>query len=407
MAKGRPQDGFLTKLQLVIEPQDSRRNFRFGDLRDGAVCSVPIMAAADPVSLSSCDLFAAERPAFPAVDVFIIEAALFCTVCPLELLLAGGHQFLYSLEIRTAYDGRVTVLYKVAGLLAKVSNLPEWNRICGAAFLPDHISGISDIGQDVGHRTGMPLLTISASVHPDLVQFPGDIILSLAAQISGEDAADHLRYDLQISPRQPVAIGDGRWDKQSLFHPHTDTEAHITGVVGRFHLGESSIDLGNLLRGHLPGIDVLLLKVDRNTQPEQFSHELNVLLCVACKARDRFAEDPVDLSLSAIGHHPVEIISIPCFQPGDTLIGIDVYHLPVLFTGDVLGVEVYLGDVGVDLIFGVTAHSGVGCYPQLCFFGDSGVDHRDLRNSCCTYVCFRHIFFDLLSATHTTTVLPQ
>ncbi len=79
----------------------------------------------------------------------VIEAALFCTVCPLELLLAGGHQFLYSLEIRTAYDGRVTVLYKVAGLLAKVSNLPEWNRICGAAFLPDHISGISDIGQDV------------------------------------------------------------------------------------------------------------------------------------------------------------------------------------------------------------------------------------------------------------------
>ena len=342
--------------------------------------------------------------------MFIIEAALTYTVRPLELPLAGGHQFLYSLKILTAYDSRVTVLYKVAGLLAEVSNLPEGNGICGVAFLPDHISSIGDIGQDVGHRTGMPLPAVSTSIHPELVQLSGDIILSLAAQISGEDAADHLgllRYDLQIPPCQPVAIGDGGWDKQSLFHPHTNAEAHITGMVGGFHLGESPIDLGNLLRGHLPGIDVLLFKVDRNTQPEQFPHELDVLLCVACKARDRFAEDPVDLSLPAVCHHPVEIIPIPGFQPGDTLIGIDVYHLPLLFTGDVLGVEVYLGDVGVDLIFGVTAHSGVGRYPQLCFFGDSGVDYRDLRNSCCTYVCFRHIFFDLLSATHTTTVLPQ
>ena len=399
MAEDRPQDGFLTKFQLVVEPQDSRRNFWFWNLRGRAVCFVSIVAAADPVSLSPCDFFAAERAASPAVDVFIIEAALTYTVRPMELPLAGGHQFLYPLKIRTAYDGRVAVLHKVAGLLAKVSNLPEWNRICGAAFLPDHISGVGDIGQDVGHRTGMPLLAVSASIHPELVQLPGDIILSLAAQISGEDAADHLsllRYDLQIPPCQPVAIGDGGWDKQSLFHPHTDAEAHITGVVGGFHLGESPIDLGNLLRGHLPGIDVLLFKVDGNAQPEQFPHELDVLLCVACKARDRFAEDPVDLSLPAIGHHPVEIIPIPGFQPGDTLIGIDVYHLPVLFASDVLGIEVYLGDVGVDLVFGVAADSGVGGYPQLCFFRDSGVDYRDLRNSCGAYVCFRHIFFDLL-----------
>ena len=86
---------------------------------------------------------------------------------------------------------------------------------------------------------------------------------------------------------------------------------------------------------------------------------------------------------------------------------IDIYHLPVLFASDVLGIKVYLGDIGVDLVFGVTADSGVGCHPQFCFFGDSWVDHRDLRNSCDAYVCFRHIFFDLLSATHTTTVLPQ
>ena len=181
----------------------------------------------------------------------------------------------------------MTVLYKVAGLLAEISNLPEGNGIYGVAFLPDHISSIGDIGQDVVHRTGMPLLTVSAPIHPELIQLPGDIILSLAAQISREDAADYLgllRYDLQISPRQPVAIGDRGWDEQSLFHPHTDTEAHIAGVVGRFHLGESPIDLGNLFRGHLPGIDVLLFKVDGNAHPEQFPHELDVLLCVSCKA---------------------------------------------------------------------------------------------------------------------------
>ena len=160
----------------------------------------------------------------------------------MEPPLAGGHQFLYPLKIRTAYDGRVAVLHKVAGLLAKVSNLPEWNRICGAAFLPDHISGVGDIGQDVATVLGCHFSRFRPRSTPELVQLPGDIILSLAAQISGEDAADHLgllRYDLQIPPCQPVAIGDGGWDKQSLFHPHTDTEAHITGVVGGFHLAKA------------------------------------------------------------------------------------------------------------------------------------------------------------------------
>ena len=105
--------------------------------------------------------------------------------------------------------------------------------------------------------------------------------------------------------------------------------------------------------------------------------------------------------------HQAKLIPVSGFQPGDALVGVDVHHLPFLFSRDVLRIEVDLGDVGVYLIFRVTADSGVGRYPQLCFFRDSWIDHGDPRSICSGYVCCGHIFFDLLSATHTTTALPQ
>ena len=194
---------------------------------------------------------------------------------------------MYTLEILATYNGRVTVLHKITRLLAAVSNLLEWYRICGIALLPNHIPGIRDVCQNVGHSTGIPLFAVPTPIHSKLVQFLGDVILSLATQIGREYAADHrgfLRHDLQIPSSQPVSIGNGGWDEQPIFHPHTDAEPHITGVAGGFHLGKRSIDLGNLFRGHLPGIDVLLFKVDGDAQPEQFPHKLDVFLCVAGEA---------------------------------------------------------------------------------------------------------------------------
>ena len=309
-----------------------------------------------------------------------------------------------------AYNGRMAVLREVLEPLPPVADLPEGDGVGGEGLLPDHVPGVGDVGQDVVHRGGVPLLPVVPPGDPPAVQFPRNVIPALPVQVGVVDPADYpglLGDDLQVPARQPVSVGGSRRDKQALFHPHPHAGAHIAGVVGGFHLGEGPIDLGHLLGGHPAGVDVLLLEVDGDAQPEQFPHELDVLLGVAGKPGDGFHQHPVDLPRPAVLHHAVEFLPFPGLQAGDPLVCVDVYQFPVLSPGDILAVEVHLGDVGVDLVLRVAADSGVGGHPQFCLFRDVRVDHGDPRNACGTCVCCCHIFFDLLSATHNTTVSPQ
>lgn len=134
MGEDGPKDGFQSQFQLVIEPQNRRSDFQLGNLRNGAVCLVTIMTAADPVCFPTRDLLAAERATFPTVNALTIEGFPSLSDSPSKLPISEGHQLLYTLEILATYNGRVTVLHKITRLLAAVSNLLEWYRICGIAL---------------------------------------------------------------------------------------------------------------------------------------------------------------------------------------------------------------------------------------------------------------------------------
>ena len=121
-------------------------------------------------------------------------------------------------------------------------------------------------------------------------------------------------------------------------------------MVGGLHLGESPVEVRRLLRGHLCGIQILLLEVDGNAQPEQLPHELDVFPGVPRKPGDGLDQQPVNFSGPAVIDHAVEVVPFLGLRACEPLVGIDVHHLPVLLGGDVFGVEVHLGDVGVELI---------------------------------------------------------
>ena len=388
----------MALLQLVVGPQDRLLDLPLRHLGRRAVLLGAVMPVADPVGLPVGDLHAAHGPAFSAVDSLAVDG---CPgLCPAgELLLAGGHQGLHPLEFVTAHNGRMAVLREVLRLLPPVANLPEGDGVSGEGLLPDHVPGIGDVGQDVVHCRGIPFLPVVSPIRAQPVQLVGDVILALPVQVGVIDPANQLGLlgdDLQIPADQTVSIGGGWRDEQALFHPYPHAGSHIARVVGGLHLGEGPIDLGDLLRGHLSGVDVLFLEVDGDAQPEQFPHELDVLLGVAGEPGDGFHQNPVDLPRPAVLHHAVEIVPFPGLQPSDALVRVDVHQLPVLSRGDVLAVEVHLGDVGVDLVICVAADSGVCRYPQLGPFRDVRVDHGDPRNTYGACVYCGHIFFDLL-----------
>ena len=86
----------------------------------------------------------------------------------------------------------MAVLYKVFRFLTLVAHLPERDFVGGKALLPDHISGVGDVGEDVRHRTWVPDGSPFGAGDACFVQLVCDVILSLTAEISGINAAHHL-----------------------------------------------------------------------------------------------------------------------------------------------------------------------------------------------------------------------
>ena len=364
------------------------------------------MAVAHPVGLAVGDLPAADGAAAPADNALAVDRRLRLGGVTGELRPAKGHQVLHPLEVLLGHNGRVAVLHEVPGLLSPVRHLPEGDGIGGEALLPEHIAGVGDVGQDVLHRVWMPSLPAMAPDSPQLIQLMGDIRRPLALEVGVVDIPDDLRLlgdDLQLPSRQPVAVGSGGRDEDPFLHPHPNADPHIVGVVGGLHLGESAVDLGDLLGGHLPGVDVLFLEADGDAQPEQFPHIPDVVRGVPGEAGGGLDQHPVDLPVTAVRDHAVELLTLPGLQPGQALVGVDVHQFPVLPGGDELGVEVHLGHVGVELVSRVAADPGVCRHPELRRLGLPGVNDGNSRTPCGSSVCLYHIFFDLLSATHNIT----
>lgn len=86
---------------------------------------------------------------------------------------------------------------------------------------------------------------------------------------------------------------------------------------------------------------------------------------VAGKARDGLDQDAVNEPASAVGQHPLEIISLLHRSATDALVGVYVHQPPVLVLGDVLRIVDVLSREGVELILRGGTDPAVGGHPQL------------------------------------------
>ena len=76
----------------------------------------------------------------------------------------------------------------------------------------------------------------------------------------------------------------------------------------------------------------------------------------------------VDPTFSAIGKHTLKLLALLCGCTGDTLIGIDICHRPVLTTGDEVGIVSGLRHEGIQLVAGIRADTGIGSHTEFLEF---------------------------------------
>ena len=295
---------------------------------------------------------AAETAAVPAEDMPDVGRVRWCGT-PVEQLFPDRDLLLYPLELLPADNAGVVVLHIVFGLLAPVLHLPDGKGVGGAGLVPVRIPSVETVGQDVADRALIPHFLPVLTGNPQLIQLLGNICPPPAPECQPEDLPHHLGLlgdDFRIQPVQPVAVGHGGGGEDPLLHPHPDAGAHIAGVGGGLHLGESRVNGGGLLGGQLPGVHILLLEADGDAQPQQLPHKVQGVLGVPGEPGDGLDQDAVDFSGPAVRHHPVELVPLPGAQAGNALVRVDVGQLPVRVLPDMAGVVVHLGQIGVELV---------------------------------------------------------
>ena len=144
-------------------------------------------------------------------------------------------------------------------------------------------------------------------------------------------------------------------------------------------LGQSARDAHHQFAGERPGVDILFFKVDGHTQGGQLSQGCETVLGVSGEAGDGFAQHPVDLSLAAVGQQALEVLPLVHPGPGQALIRIHIYQLPIRMGADLLRVRLDLGGIGVELVTGVGADAAVRSYPQGLRFCRLGRDIGHIR----------------------------
>ncbi|MPM75050.1 hypothetical protein SDC9_122041 [bioreactor metagenome] len=168
------------------------------------------MPPANPVDLFIDDFPSEQGTAVSAVEFLFQQCGGNRTR---YLRSASFQKCLHSLEFILGDNRLMAVLHEVFGLFSFIPHLPEWDVVGGEALLPDHIPSVGDIGEDIAYRGCVPYLSVPCAGDAQPVQLVCDILLALAAQVGGENAAHHLgllRDDHQGAFLQLVAVGGCR-----------------------------------------------------------------------------------------------------------------------------------------------------------------------------------------------------
>ena len=322
------------------------------------------------------------------------------------------HQCLYLVESFPWNNGRMCSYCVILFMLTGVFVAGRRKCIAGVGFLPQGISCVFFVGEDVSDRGTVPFFSLAAG-NAFLVQLFCDCNSINTVEVPLKDAADHqcgVSIDFYFPANKFVAVGHGRGKESPCFHPALTAPSHIAGDGFALLLGEGGVDGGDELAAHIGGIDALAFEADIDTQLLQLPHRLQTVLGVPGEAGDGFNEDLVDEPPAAVRHHALEILPLCGGGAGDALVGVDIHHAPFSLAGDQLGVVAVLRREGVELVIGVRADTSIGRYPQLRIprlLRRLNLDDAGLRCQCHCAVCqmlFCHACSPPVLATQT---LPQ
>ena len=195
--------------------------------------------------------------------------------------------------------------------------------IAGVGFLPQGISCVFFVGEDVSDRGTVPFFSLAAG-NALLVQHFCDCNSINTVEVPLKDAADHqcgVSIDFYFPVNKFVAVGHGRGKESPCFHSALIAPAHIAGDGFALLLGEGGVDGGDELAAHIGGVDALALEADIDAQLLQLPHCLQTVLGVPGEAGDGFDEDLADESSAAVRHHALEVLPLCGGGAGDALVG--------------------------------------------------------------------------------------
>ena len=169
----------------------------------------------------------------------------------------------------------------------------------------------------------------------------------------------------------------------TLLISELDAQAYIRRQRFGFLLRQGCHDCHQNFSLGIQCIDILLLEEHRDVHVFQLTRIFQAIDGVSGKTADRLGKNHIDLSSFAVLDHPVEAFSLGCVGAGNTVVGIDLNHLPFGITFDVVGVMLDLHLVAGLLLFILCRNTAVCSYSclldlcsrLLCSDGASGRNH--------------------------------
>ena len=134
---------------------------------------------------------------------------------------------------------------------------------------------------------------------------------------------------LNLSVYRLIAIRKIRWNICTILHPLLDTPFDVPRYGLALLLRQRCHDRRDHLAGHSGCVNALFLEQDAHAKLLEFPDGSKTVFRIAGKARDGLDQNPVDLSLAAVCHHALEVLTLVNRSAGDAGIRVDIDHFPV------------------------------------------------------------------------------
>ena len=132
-----------------------------------------------------------------------------------------------------------------------------------------------------------------------------------------------------------------------------------------FGLCEGTVDSDQELAFRVDGVDILLLKDDRDAHAAQFAGIVQRVHGITGEAGDGFGKDHVDFALPAMADHAKKILALAGGSACDAFIRENIRHRPVGVCHDFFRVVCFLVFVAVELLVLFRGHAAVCGYPEI------------------------------------------